>query len=479
MASSEGVCTACAIGCNTYVWSKKGAVERLTSRPNPAVNDWWLCDRGRFDIEFVNDPGRLLLPRMRVDGRLVEVEWDDAIRALAAGIRPATQGRTNQAAALFAPHLANEEYWAFQKFLRSSLGSNHLAFSRREILTPARVDLFRRGRILPSITDLERVEAILVLGGDLEKTHPVAALRVRKAVRDRGVKLYLATPDPERLDAEATGSERVPRSQAASWLMALTEALRSGKTEGMAGVLAGVRSLALVVNAGDQIPEAAEAVEAFLGAGPRDSAWKTLILDEGGNAAGGMALGVSSHYFPGMKALIADEAQVWKTRWGGRVHGEAGRGWEGILEGAAHGDIQVLLLVNSGRPAGWGWNDRERSLLAKAPFVAAFDLGAAEVEGFAHVILPSPSFAEVDGTATTPDGTVQLFRRSIVPKVPSTLQTLQRAAAAVGVKMKGAQPIDVFRELARDVPQFAGLDYGKVSRGGARSEGVPAGAGAR
>jgi NADH-quinone oxidoreductase subunit G len=479
MASSEGVCTACAVGCNTYVWSKKGRVERLTSRPNLRVNDYWLCDRGRFDIAFVNDPKRLAFPRLRVDGKLVEVEWDEAVRALADGLRPALQGKANQAAALFTRHLANEEYWVFQKFLRSQLGSNHLAAGRTELLTPARVDLARRGRLLGTVTDLERVEAILVLGGDLEKTHPVAALRVRKAVRDRGVKLFLATPDPERLDGLATTVERVGRGMAASWLMKLTGALRADGKQGVAAGLAGVRSLALVVNAGDENAEIAEAVEAFLGAGPRDASWKALFYDDGANAAGAAALGVSGHWFPGSKAIAGDEAQVWKTRWGGRVSPEPGKGWADILEGAARGDIRALLLVNSGRPAGWGWTERERALLAKAPFVAAFDLFAEDVERFAHVVLPAPSFAEFDATYTTGDGVVQLARRNIVPRAPVTTQTLQRVAAQLGVKLKATLPIDAFRELSRDVPQFGGLDYGIVSRGGARGERAAESAGVR
>jgi predicted molibdopterin-dependent oxidoreductase YjgC len=152
------------------------------------------------------------------------------------------------------------------------------------------------------------------------------------------------------------------------------------------------------------------------------------------------------------------------------VASEPGRGWEEILEGAARGEIRALLLVNAGRPAGWGWTDRERSLLARAPFVAAFDLFAEDVESFAHVVLPTPSFAEVDGTYTTADGVVQLARRNLVPRVPGSVQTLHRAASLLGLKLKTSLPIDTFRELARDVPQFNGLDYGTVSRGGARAD---------
>lgn len=477
MASSESVCTACSVNCNTYVWSKKHKVERLTARPNEAVNDYWLCDRGRFDIDFVNDPARLLRPRMRVDGTLIEVDWADALRALAEGLRPATGKGHNQAAALMAPHLSNEEYWAFQKFVRGGLGSNHLSMGRTEVLTPARAALATSRKLLDSVAELEQVDGILVVGGDLETTHPVLSLRVRKAVRRNGVKLFLATPEAARLDAEAALGERVAPGEAAAWLRNLAGKLQAGESAGIAGGIRELGRLAVMVNAGSANAAVAEVMAAFLGSAPQGGSWRTLFLDEGGNVAGGMALGVSPNFFPGHRPVAADSAGALKTRWGGRVTGEPGLGWDGILAAAGRGDVAALLLVNSGRRANWNFTDAERDQLAKAPFVAAFDLFAGEVESFAHVILPTPSFAEVDATFTTQDGVVQLARRNIVPRVPTALQSLHRLVGMLGGKMKGPEPIDVFRELARDVPQYAGLDYGKASRAGARSDDALVGAG--
>jgi NADH-quinone oxidoreductase subunit G len=471
MSSTEGVCTSCAVGCNTYIWSKKGVVERLTARPNLAVNDYWLCDRGRYDIAFINDAKRMTRPRIRVDRGLVEAEWSDAIRALAEGLKPLAARGHNQAGALFTRHLANEEYWAFGKFVRSALGSNHLSAGRQETLNPARVDLRKRGRILDSVVEIEKADAILVVGGDLEKTHPVLSLRVRKAVREKGVKLLLATPELGSLDVEAAAAERVAPTRAAAWLREQADKLAGDGGGTLTPHLKQARRLVVLANAGIHNTEISEVVEAFLGGGPKDSIWRTLFLDDGANVLATMALGITPRYFPGFKTVTGDEATVWKTKWGGRVTGETGLGWQGMLEAAAEGQIRALLLVNSGRPAGWKFTPEERALLAKAPFVAAFDMFGGEVEEFAHVILPSPSFAEIDATYTTLDGRVQLARRNIIPQTPTTLQVLQRAAGLMGVKIKSSQPVDVFREIARDVPLYAGLDYGQAAHGGGRGEG--------
>jgi predicted molibdopterin-dependent oxidoreductase YjgC len=166
----------------------------------------------------------------------------------------------------------------------------------------------------------------------------------------------------------------------------------------------------------------------------------------------------------------ADEAQQLKSRWGGRVHGEAGLGWDDLLAAAAEGTVPAILLLNSGRPAGWGFSEREKALLRKARFVAAVDAFDHEVRDVAHVILPAPLFPELEATTMTVDGLVQLSRRNMVPKVVPLTQAAHRLIGMLGGKSKAVQPVDLFRELAREVPAFGGLQYGSLGRSGARGE---------
>ena len=46
---TPSVCNGCAVGCNIEVHSRTEHVLRLVARENPAVDDGWLCDMGRFD----------------------------------------------------------------------------------------------------------------------------------------------------------------------------------------------------------------------------------------------------------------------------------------------------------------------------------------------------------------------------------------------------------------------------------------------
>jgi NADH-quinone oxidoreductase subunit G len=67
------------VGANTVVWSREGAVYRITPRQNDAVNDTWMADSGRSLYMAVRAPGRL--DSVRVNG--VESALDFAVRAAA------------------------------------------------------------------------------------------------------------------------------------------------------------------------------------------------------------------------------------------------------------------------------------------------------------------------------------------------------------------------------------------------------------
>ncbi|MEM6271979.1 MAG: 2Fe-2S iron-sulfur cluster-binding protein [Bacteroidota bacterium] len=55
MSYAPGLCTGCARSCSVNVWVRDNKVMRLTPRGNPRVNNYWMCDKGRLDIDKYND----------------------------------------------------------------------------------------------------------------------------------------------------------------------------------------------------------------------------------------------------------------------------------------------------------------------------------------------------------------------------------------------------------------------------------------
>ena len=87
----DTICTLCERGCNTTAWLKakpewaKGArLIRMTPRFNPEVNDYWMCDIGRFDYRWIEGDDRLQRPLLRTDaGALEPTDWRNAVAKLA------------------------------------------------------------------------------------------------------------------------------------------------------------------------------------------------------------------------------------------------------------------------------------------------------------------------------------------------------------------------------------------------------------
>jgi NADH-quinone oxidoreductase subunit G len=56
LSKHDGVCTGCSTGCNISVEENAGKVWRYKPRHNPYVNDYWMCDEGRYGYKAANSP---------------------------------------------------------------------------------------------------------------------------------------------------------------------------------------------------------------------------------------------------------------------------------------------------------------------------------------------------------------------------------------------------------------------------------------
>ena len=57
-------------------------IARIKPRHNPDVNQWWICDEGRYGFRWIDDDSRLLVPTRRAAGKDVALGWDEAVTAL-------------------------------------------------------------------------------------------------------------------------------------------------------------------------------------------------------------------------------------------------------------------------------------------------------------------------------------------------------------------------------------------------------------
>lgn len=116
----NSVCSFCSRGCNTHVETFRGTIKRIRPRFSAKVNQYWMCDTGRFAYDDANDQvGRLSTPLVRRDGALVESSYETALPEAGKFLK---SNAGESLLMLASPFLTNEEGSAFLE-LTKTLGT--------------------------------------------------------------------------------------------------------------------------------------------------------------------------------------------------------------------------------------------------------------------------------------------------------------------------------------------------------------------
>lgn len=94
LSETPSICPNCATGCNIFIHSRNAQIYRLTPRENDEVNSCWMCDSGRLNYKWVNDPRRLLNVLWEEAGNRVEIDWEKALQKISATLKASPKGST-------------------------------------------------------------------------------------------------------------------------------------------------------------------------------------------------------------------------------------------------------------------------------------------------------------------------------------------------------------------------------------------------
>ena len=150
-AVTDTICTLCSKGCNTSTWLKakpewaRGAqLTRMTPRLNPDVNNYWMCDIGRFDYHWIESDERLRRPMLRNGANLEKVSWHDVEPRLRERIQEAGAADPASVRFLVSAHTDTESLFVLKQMVEGLLGAGgskavSLAWTRNEKAQPPNV----------------------------------------------------------------------------------------------------------------------------------------------------------------------------------------------------------------------------------------------------------------------------------------------------------------------------------------------------
>ncbi|MFI5323333.1 MAG: molybdopterin-dependent oxidoreductase [Thermodesulfobacteriota bacterium] len=115
---TDTVCPLCSNGCNVTVGvdPRKGEVSRVRPRINMDVNEYWICDRGRYGFRDMQEgAARLKDPIVRKGEGYEIVDWVAAAALASSGLMKAKGASPESTAILGSPTLTNEELYLLKK----------------------------------------------------------------------------------------------------------------------------------------------------------------------------------------------------------------------------------------------------------------------------------------------------------------------------------------------------------------------------
>ncbi len=203
----DTTCTLCSKGCSTTAWLKakpewaKGSrLVRITPRYNPEVNDFWMCDIGRFQYLWVEGEDRLRRPMVATGGGVQQVvTWKDALLKVRDLLNAAGRKDPSSVRMLASAHASHEELFLIKRLAQDMKGEEgvshvHVAWKRTEKQQPAGTKF-----VVPA-TDAPNLSGARVLGlsvgAGLDGEPDLSGLR--SAVdQGRVAVLYVLDPGPD------------------------------------------------------------------------------------------------------------------------------------------------------------------------------------------------------------------------------------------------------------------------------------------
>ena len=509
------VCPYCGCGCTILLGVKDGKLVQAKPAENSPVNAGTLCVRGSYGWDFINSSDRLTAPLIREDGEFREATWEEALTAVADGLKKIKESSGPDSLAVFgSSRCTNEENYLLQRFARSILGTNNIDNGSRlysaASLTGLGASIGYAGTT-GSFDVLERSRVIIVIGANPEISAPAVAYAIKRAVKNQEAGLCVIDPrftplarfarswlqprvgtdiallnglarviiDKKKFDMEFvsrmtdnfTQWEQSLERYTPDYVKKVT-GIPAKEIQRVAQVLAEAEEAAIVYGNGiTQYATGTDAVIAIANlamlTGNTGRSGGIFALQRENNARGACDMGALPDFLPGYLSITdSQNRQKFEKKWGARLSSGTGYSALEMMQQAREGKVKGMLIMGENPVESFPQPSLVKEALSCLDFLVIADMFLSETAKLASVVLPASSFAEKEGTFTNFEGRVQRLHKAIEPagqSLPDS-EILLALAEAMGSTMPYASQQEVMEEIEEMVPFYRHLAFGETDK---------------
>lgn len=392
------------LGSNIYLHTRREQVMRAVPCENETINETWLSDRDRYSYLGIHSKERLTKPHIKENGQWFIVDWETALAKAISELKQIIQKKGPQViGGLASPSCTTEEFYFFQKFLRS-LGSQHIDHR----LHQTDVSDQRYATLCPpgiTLAEFEKTQFVWLVGSNIRREQPIAAHRLRKAnlVATKIASLHCVDV---RVPFELYENRCVRPDELLGTLLGIAKVLDEDQSltafanvtpipvrSDLVEQLKSAKNALIVLGALAHNHPQASLIRVLTHFIARQTGARCVSFTEGANCAGAWLTGAVPHRLPGGVAID-----------------EPGLSTSAML----NANLNAFILLNIEPTLDCANPQRVSKALNQADFVLALSpFKAKSLLDHAHVILPTGSFAEIQGSFINMAGCWQTFSPAI------------------------------------------------------------------
>jgi len=505
------ICPYCGCGCGIYLVVKDSTIIGVEPWKEHPVNEGANCPKGKNAFDFLYGDGRLTEPLIKRNGTFKGSSWEDALALVAEKLKktgPDSVGFINSG------KLTNEDLYVLQKFARCVMKTNNLDNASRfchSTTVPALVSTAGSGVMSISELSVENADCIFLAGSNIKENYPLLARRVIRA-REKGAKVIVAdlrktsttrtladihlqlnpATDTALVNAmmkvivDEGLEDREFIAQRTSGFEELTKYLTSLDMDNLVSIV-GVSAHAIeeaariyakaetgciLYNAGiAQHAEGIGTIRALAGLamltgnyGRPGTGVNPLRGHINGEGFGDM--GPIPVFYPGFRPVNEESAKLFEGYWDVKgLSSVPGMTYMDMVE-----KCSVLYIAGANPMISAPDTNSVRKMLTDKELLVVQDIFMTETAELADIILPAASWVEKDGTITQVDRRVQRVGKAVDPpgEAKPDWKIICELGDLAGMKDKFdfSSPEEIFEEIRKTVPQYAGITYEKLKKAG-------------
>jgi formate dehydrogenase major subunit len=510
---TKTVCTYCGVGCSFDVWTKDRHILKVEPQDGP-TNGISTCIKGKFAWDFVNSPDRLTSPLIRENGKFRKASWDEALDLIATRFTEIkAKSGPDSLAFISSSKCTNEESYLMQKFSRAVIGTNNIDNCSRYCQAPATTGLFRTvgyGGDSGSITDIAQAKLVIIIGSNTAESHPVLATRVKRAHKLHGQKLIVSDLREHEMARRADIHLHPKPSTDLIWLCAVARYLIDNNlhkpafinqwvngfeeyrkslepfTMEFASEKTGI-SIETLKKVAHMLAEAETAcilwamgVTQHTMGSDTSTAISNLLLITGNymrpgtgayplrghnNVQGASDHGSMPSKFPGYESVDDPEIRAkYEAGWNAKLPVTKGLDNHQMIDAIHEGKLKAMYLIGEELALVDSNSNYVNAALAKLDFFVVQEIFFSRTCEFANVILPACPSLEKEGTFTSTERRMQRLYQVFEPLEGSRPDwiIIRDLANRLGANWNYNHPSEIYREIARLTPMFAGVTYERL-----------------